>query len=101
MTILEVSGPVGFTDDELDRLPFDRHLVIKWAVCPFCGLRVATGTRKDTRNLSIVHEAIEDVRAPGEAMAGCERFRALSSTNLRELAQCFRSARIEWRMVPP
>lgn len=85
-----------FTRTDLESFYLNPDRPIRFAKCPFCGRVVFNGYRKDTGNMSLAHQSFPDPLRPGEHIAGCEAFRALSTTNLRELARLFRASGVQW-----
>jgi hypothetical protein len=85
---------VRFTASELEQFAIDPTRRAYWGTCPWCGLTIVLGHRKDTGNVCIAHEGFPDPMQQGAMLCGCEVFRELASTNQVELLRLLRTARL-------
>lgn len=91
--------PQRFTDAELEAFAIDPRQPSAMAVCPFCGLELVLGYRKDTGNLSLAHASFPDPTRPGEHIAGCDPFRDIASRNGVEFLRLCKSRGVHWQRL--
>lgn len=93
--------PSRFTEQELESFYLDPREPPGLARCPWCGGDIVLGVRKDTRNLSIAHQAHPDpTDSTGTRfVSGCEQFLAVLGHN--DLFQCLFSAGARFQRLVP
>lgn len=67
----------------LESFAFDPSEPIYVARCPFCGLDLVLGVRKDNGHASLAHSSYPDPDDPTKTrhLTGCEKFNALAHAN--------------------
>jgi hypothetical protein len=67
-------------DAQLDAFKFDLSEPIYMARCPFCGLELLLGVRKDNGHAALAHSSHPDPNDPTHTrhITACERFKAIA-----------------------